>query len=164
MKKQNVVSKRRPRQNILSLILGSAKAKTSNGSSSTSNTSASRASSSRSNTRTDQKRHGSKLIQSAVELTRRSKSARKKNRHATFLKGSRAFYRGPKGIEKVTVVGVHHDSKLEPYYTIKFGEADGCKVFDSHRGEEGDSRGCGRERAARCFFGAVTIKQTTSRR
>jgi hypothetical protein len=37
-----------------------------------------------------------------------------------LLKGSRAFYRGPKGIEKVTVVGVHHDAKLEPYYTIKF--------------------------------------------
>ena len=37
-----------------------------------------------------------------------------------LLKGSRAFYRGPKGIEKVTIAGVHHDAKLEPYYTVRF--------------------------------------------
>ena len=65
------------------------------------------------------RRSGSKLIASAVELTRRSKT-KKKGRSVAFLKGSRALYRGPKGIEKVTVVGVHHDSKLEPYYTIRF--------------------------------------------
>jgi hypothetical protein len=77
-----------------------------------------------------------------VELTRRSKTgSKKKNRKVAFLKGSKAFYRGPKGIEKVTVVGVHHDSKLEPYYTIKFRDGkekqmDGkCLTAIEERGE-----------------------------
>ncbi|KAL3796977.1 hypothetical protein HJC23_000730 [Cyclotella cryptica] len=121
MKKQNAVSKRRPRQNILSIILGSAKQR-SNGSNATSNTAPTSKSSS-SRTHSSAPRKSNKLIQTAVELTRRSKNSSRKQsskRGATFLKGSRAFYRGPKGIEKVTVVGVHHDAKLEPYYTIKF--------------------------------------------
>ncbi|KAL7482525.1 hypothetical protein ACHAW6_008200 [Cyclotella cf. meneghiniana] len=121
MKKQNAVSKRRPRQNILSIILGSAKQR-SNGSNATSNT-APTSKSSLSRTHPSTPRKSNKLIQTAVELTRRSKTSSRKQSSkngATFLKGSRAFYRGPKGIEKVTVVGVHHDAKLEPYYTIKF--------------------------------------------
>lgn len=63
-----------------------------------------------------------------MELTCRSKSfttryhksasSRGKNSKA-FVKGQRAFYRSNRGIEKVTVVGVHHDAKLVPYYTIQ---------------------------------------------
>ena len=61
------------------------------------------------------------------------------------MKGSKAFYRGPKGIEKVTVVGVHHDAKLEPYYTIKFRDGkekqmDGkCLTPIEEKKEEGTS-------------------------
>lgn len=72
------------------------------------------------------------ILKSAVELTRRSqmkltsntmrrvrsqsRSSRKKH---IFTKGERAFYRSDKGIVKVTIVGVHHDSKLVPYYTVQ---------------------------------------------
>ena len=67
--------------------------------------------------------HGSKrgILQSAVELTRRSKraSGRSRGKRNTFVKGQKAFYRSAKGIAKVTVCGIHHDSKLEPYYTIQ---------------------------------------------
>eukprot|EP00956_Cyclotella_meneghiniana_P012933 scaffold18488_cov59-Cyclotella_meneghiniana.AAC.8 len=118
MKKQNVVSKRRPRQNILAMILNSAKQKQkSPGSASTNNTAPTSAS------RSSVPRKSNKLIASAVELTRRSKATTRRSsvkKKICLMKGSKAFYRGPKGIEKVTVVGVHHDSKLEPYYTIKF--------------------------------------------
>ncbi|KAL7504354.1 hypothetical protein ACHAXN_003511 [Cyclotella atomus] len=122
MKKQNVVSKRRPRQNILSIILSSAKKKkASSASAFTPNTApTSKSTGSRSSSSTPRPRTKSnKLLSTAVELTRRSKDSRKP-RKSILLKGSRAFYRGPKGIEKVTIVGVHHDAKLEPYYTIKF--------------------------------------------
>jgi len=76
--------------------------------------------------------HGSKkgILQSAAELTRRSKRASSRSkrhgkskgrssRSIPFVKGQKAFYRSAKCISKVTVVGVHHDAKLEPYYTIK---------------------------------------------
>lgn len=51
--------------------------------------------------------------------SRSAKRGGKASRNPTFLKGQRAFYRSAKGIAKVTVVGIHHDAKLEPYYTIK---------------------------------------------
>lgn len=62
-----------------------------------------------------------------MELTRRSKSFTSRHNGSstrgkklnTFVKGQRAFYRSTRGIEKVTVVGVHHDAKLVPYYTIQ---------------------------------------------
>lgn len=87
------------------------------------------ANSSTTSTSNQQKRD---ILKSAVELTRRSqmkltsntmrrvrsqsRSSRKKH---IFTKGERAFYRSDKGIVKVTIVGVHHDSKLVPYYTVQ---------------------------------------------
>jgi hypothetical protein len=65
-----------------------------------------------------------------------------------LLKGSRAFYRGPKGIEKVTIAGVHHDAKLEPYYTIRFRDGkekqtDGKCLTAIEEKREGSSGGDG---------------------
>lgn len=156
-KAKNVIGKRRPRQNIIAMILKNAKSKGSVGGGSKGSTSFSTASTSSHNGK-NKKRSSSKsrdgnangngggsspsqggyrgskkgILQSAVELTRRSKrvtgsrSGRGKSRGRTksgrsipFAKGQKAFYRSAKGIAKVTVVGIHHDAKLEPYYTIK---------------------------------------------
>ena len=107
--------------------------------------------------------HGPKkgILQSAVELTRRSKRAaaatsskirsrskstrrRSKSRSSlrrlkkdnkkkiVFQKGQRAFYRSSKGISKVTIVGIHHDSKLEPYYTIRLKDGKEKQMDGKH--------------------------------
>ena len=48
------------------------------------------------------------------------------------MKGQKAFYRSSKGICKVTVVGVHHDAKLEPYYTIRLRDGKEKQVDGKH--------------------------------
>jgi len=164
-KMTNVLSKRRPRQNIISIIFAKAKklgpmsskastaASSSSGSVSggdegktSSKSKKSRSSRGRGSGNGDDDKkgkgssssyHGSKksIIQSAVELTRRSKQratsrtrrvkskgrslAVGKKKSKQLVKGQRAFYRSDKGISKVTVVGIHHDAKRESYYTIK---------------------------------------------
>jgi len=196
---KNVISKRRPRQNIIFMILKNAKSKGSGGSKgSTSFNTASTVTSNRSpsggargdgkNSSTFKSRghrssgagagrvtessygyHGSKkgILQSAVELTRRSKraSSRSKRRGKSkgrssrsipFVKGQKAFYRSAKDISKATVVGIHHDAKLDPYYTIKLKDGkekqtdgkhltpvqvDVKKSTSSNRGGEANSYG-----------------------
>ena len=147
-KLKNTISKRRPRQNIIYLILKNAKdkhkkrSKSSKSSvetsaSSTSNNDVNTNSANNSNGGYKQQYYGNKrgILASAVELTRRSKkitsrskSSRKSksnssssitNKKGILTKGQRAFYKSPKGITKVTIVGIHHDSNLKPYYTIK---------------------------------------------
>ena len=80
--------------------------------------------------------HGSKrgILQSAVELTRRSKraSGRSRGKRNTFVKGQKAFYRSAKGKAKVTVCGIHHNSKLEPYYTIQLQDGKEKKTDGKH--------------------------------
>mmetsp|Transcript_4670 Transcript_4670/g.11771 ORF Transcript_4670/g.11771 Transcript_4670/m.11771 type:complete len:188 (-) Transcript_4670:179-742(-) len=149
---ENALSKRRPRRNIISMIMEKARNKNKTEKQSSGSTAASSGGSgddgnnkdrsgkiSRSTNR--QSRKG--LIAAAVELTRRSKNitgrakrseSRSRQRSTSrsrkrspsrsrtkqpFIKGQRAFYRSSKGIAKVTVVGIHHDAKLEVYYTIK---------------------------------------------
>lgn len=152
----DTIQKRRPKQNIISMILakgyssvssassfrGSSgnvgdsttkrvrelvikKTKSKKGSTGSSTT----ANSTTTSTSNQQKRD---ILKSAVELTRRSQMKLTSNtiqrvrsqsrcvrtKHI-FTKGERAFYRSDKGIVKVTIVGVHHDSKLVPYYTIQ---------------------------------------------
>jgi len=141
-KMKNVISKRRPRQNIIAMILKNAKSKGSGGGAGSASTAASTAAASMSSNNARSRSrgrgggggpssssygyHGSKkgILQSAVELTRRSKQAagsrsrrrgksKGRLRSIPFVKGQKAFYRSAKGIAKVTVVGIHHDAKLE---------------------------------------------------
>mmetsp|Transcript_1883 Transcript_1883/g.3604 ORF Transcript_1883/g.3604 Transcript_1883/m.3604 type:complete len:357 (-) Transcript_1883:416-1486(-) len=164
-KMTNVLSKRRPRNNIISIILAKAKKvgpKSSKASTAASSSSGSVSGGDEGKTSSKSKKsrsrrgrgsgsgdddrkgkgssssyHGSKkgIIQSAVELTRRSKQratsrsrrvkskgrslAAGKKKSKQLVKGQKAFYRSDKGISKVTVVGIHHDAKRESYYTIK---------------------------------------------
>ncbi len=77
------------------------------------------------------------ILQSAADITGRlsQRSTRKKPRSGKgsgISKGQKAFYRSSKGICKVTVVGVHHDAKLEPYYTIKLRDGKEKQVGGKH--------------------------------
>jgi len=85
-----------------------------------------------SNSRNKKPSRSRAIIQSAVDLTGKLSKRATTKRHArdgkgrrtssssgSIVKGQKAFYRSSKGICKVTVVGVHHDAKLEPYYTIR---------------------------------------------
>jgi len=137
-----VLSKRRPRHNIIAMILKSAKGSGSSGGGS--NTTPSRSTkagsanqigeniNASSNSRNKKPSRSRAIIQSAVDLTGKLSKRATTKRHArdgkgrrtssssgSIVKGQKAFYRSSKGICKVTVVGVHHDAKLEPYYTIR---------------------------------------------
>ena len=143
---RNAISKRRPRQNIIYMILKKAKQKSRgssvNGSTVSSNDGTGGSSTNNNNNKPQYYGNKRGILASAVELTRRSKntssslrksslrkskktkgvggsSSSSKKKKNIFTKGQRAFYRSPKGITKVTIVGIHHDAKLEPYYTIK---------------------------------------------
>ncbi|KAL7462670.1 hypothetical protein ACHAXS_004921 [Conticribra weissflogii] len=212
--KMKALSKRRPKHNIISMILGSVKEKNRQGHSahgSTSGTSSSQSNghghvhgssgrrpregreaspSSSSRTRsTSRQPSGSRMydasrknriLATAVEMTRRTKSRNNRAASASssssrggalgsslhgggankrqLLKGQRAYYKSSRGIVKVTVVGIHHDSKLEPYYTIKLKDGkekqtDGKHLIpmaeesasSNHRGEgNGNENGTGR--------------------
>ena len=130
--------KRRPRQNIISMILAKASSSVASVSVSTRSSSMRQSGVSvgaaSSGGVSKKKGSSSEILRSAVELTRRSqkklassatksrsKSGGRKGKAGSghFAKGQRAFYRSAKGITKVTIVGVHHDSKLVPYYTIQ---------------------------------------------
>ncbi|KAL3771144.1 hypothetical protein ACHAW5_009928 [Stephanodiscus triporus] len=128
---RDALSKRRPRQNIISMILAKGSSTSKKGS--LHSTSSSSSSSSSAGV------HKLHIIQSAIDLTRRSQKRLatksksggvmggknggpgKSSSGGHFVKGQRAFYRNPAkgGIAKVTIVGVHHDSKLVPYYTVQ---------------------------------------------
>ena len=115
---KNVISKRRPRQNIISIILNIAKNKGSaSGGAATPPASSTPRSSGDSDPNKNVKKSSSSkrkgILQSAVDLTRRIG----RRTHPTL--GQKAFYRSAKGVAKVTIVGIHHDAKSEPYYTIK---------------------------------------------
>ena len=124
---EGVVSKRRPRQNIFSLILGHSKSSSSSISLPPRTIGFSMVDGKK---RSNSSSSSARLLRSAMELTRRSKSFTSRHNNSnssshrgkkskSFVKGQRAFYRSTRGIEKVTVVGVHHDAKLVPYYTIQ---------------------------------------------
>eukprot|EP00574_Skeletonema_japonicum_P009140 CAMPEP_0201717846 /NCGR_PEP_ID=MMETSP0593-20130828/3525_1 /ASSEMBLY_ACC=CAM_ASM_000672 /TAXON_ID=267983 /ORGANISM="Skeletonema japonicum, Strain CCMP2506" /LENGTH=663 /DNA_ID=CAMNT_0048208019 /DNA_START=209 /DNA_END=2200 /DNA_ORIENTATION=+ len=78
------------------------------------------------------------ILQSAADITGRlsQRSTRKKlgrsGKGGGIAKGQKAFYRSSKGICKVTVVGVHHDAKLEPYYTIRLRDGKEKQVGGKH--------------------------------
>lgn len=77
------------------------------------------------------------ILQSAADLTGKlsKRSTRKSGREGKkegIVKGQKAFYRSSKGICKVTVVGVHHDAKLEPYYTIRLRDGKEKQVDGKH--------------------------------
>lgn len=138
---KDAVSKRRPRQNIISLILKNAK-KQGGAGGSTAGSSRCSASSDAGQSAAPgatgpsarggraRKKTG-RLLASAVELTKRTRRVtsgpssargggrRGSRRGGALVRGQKCFYRSSRGISKVTVVGVHHDSKLEPYYTIR---------------------------------------------
>ena len=176
-----VLSKRRPRQNIIAMILKSAKGSGgSTGSGGKSNSSkgdsgsttgGEKSSSRMKSFSSSSSRTKRNIIQSAVDLTGKLSKRTTRKRHGrsggkggrsgqsgSIVKGQKAFYRSSKGICKVTVVGVHHDAKLEPYYTIRMRDgkekqADGkhltpiqeldssIKKGSSHGEQNGEERG-----------------------
>ncbi|KAL7441519.1 hypothetical protein ACHAXH_004686 [Discostella pseudostelligera] len=123
-----VVCKRRPRQNIVSLILGHSRGSSSTISLPPQTNFHSVGDGKKKRRPSSSASASTRLLRSAMELTCRSKSFTTRHNNSassrgknskTFVKGQRAFYRSNRGIEKVTVVGVHHDAKLVPYYTIQ---------------------------------------------
>lgn len=176
-----VLSKRRPRQNIIAMILKGAKGSGgSTGSGGKSNASKTDSSSTTGGEKSSSRmksfsssssRTKRNIIQSAVDLTGKLSKRTTRKRHGrsggkggrsgqsgSIVKGQKAFYRSSKGICKVTVVGVHHDAKLEPYYTIRMRDgkekqADGkhltpiqeldssIKKGSSHGEQSGEERG-----------------------
>lgn len=176
-----VLSKRRPRQNIIAMILkgakGSGGSTGSGGKSNASKTDSSsttggeKGSSRMKSFSSSSSRTKRNIIQSAVDLTGKLSKRTTRKRHGrsggkggrsgqsgSIVKGQKAFYRSSKGICKVTVVGVHHDAKLEPYYTIRMRDgkekqADGkhltpiqeidssIKKGSSHGEQNGEERG-----------------------
>lgn len=162
---ETALSKRRPRQNIISMILKKARSKNKKQKQTSESTTASSDGSRDDGSNKDhsgkisqrsnrQSRKG--LIAAAVELTRRSKNITSRTKRSEsrsrqrsksrsrqrslsrsrskqpFTKGQRAFYRSSKGIAKVTVVGIHHDAKLEPYYTIKLRDGKEKQTDGNH--------------------------------
>ena len=137
------LSKRRPRQNIIAMILKKAKGSRSLAGAKSVNSTSRPAKgtidkSRRSISRSMNSSRSRALIQSASDLTGKlsKHSTRRRttrsSKRGSFVKGQRAFYRPSKGICKVTVVGVHHDSKLEPYYTIKLRDGKEKQVDGKH--------------------------------
>jgi len=93
----------------------------------------------------DPEYRGLRILQRASSRSkRRGKSrGRSSDRSIPFVKGQKAFYLSIKGIVKVTVVGIHHDAKLEPYYTIKLKDGkekqtDGKHLTPIGGGRSGD--------------------------
>ena len=151
-KLSKALSKRRPRQNIIAMILRNAK-----GSGSTAGGGSTSGPSSRSTKGGDSSQSGEKkstsrikkpsrsraILQSAVDLTGKLSKRSTRKRHGqdskggrasskSIVKGQKAFYRSSKGISKVTVVGLHHDAKLEPYYTIRLRDGKEKQVDGKH--------------------------------
>jgi len=128
------ISKRRPRQNIIAMILKKAKG---SGSSTARRSSTKGLDASQHSESAKRPSRSRAILQSAADITGRlsQRSTRKKPRSGKgggISKGQKAFYRSSKGICKVTVVGVHHDAKLEPYYTIKLRDGKEKQVGGKH--------------------------------
>ncbi len=133
------ISKRRPRQNIIAMILKKAKGSgSSTRRSSTKWLDANQQSEKSSSDRAKKPSRSRAILQSAADITGRlsQRSTRKKHgrsgKGGGITKGQKAFYRSSKGICKVTVVGVHHDAKLELYYTIKLRDGKEKQVGGKH--------------------------------
>lgn len=145
-KLSKALSKRRPRQNIIAMILrkakGSGSSTSGRSSSGTSRTSkgvdTSQTTEKSSSTRSKRPSRSRAIIQSAADLTGKLSQRSTRKRHGRdgkgggIVKGQKAFYRSSKGICKVTIAGVHHDAKLEPYYTIKLRDGKEKQVDGKH--------------------------------
>lgn len=133
-KLSKALSKRRPRQNIIAMILKKAKG---SGSSTAGRSSSGTSRAKSSSNRVKRPSRSRAILQSAADLTGKlsQRSTRKSGREGKkegIVKGQKAFYRSSKGICKVTVVGVHHDAKLEPYYTIRLRDGKEKQVDGKH--------------------------------
>jgi hypothetical protein len=149
------LSKRRPKQNIISMILAKGTSVCSSASSRSSWARTNRdASTVGGGTRASATSYSSAtsrdILRSAVELTRQTQrklattvaggrsgsspryGGRGGKRAGHYVRGQRAFYRSTRGIVKVTIVGVHHDSKLVPYYTIQLRDGSEKQTDGKH--------------------------------